>query len=111
MGHYAHFVSVGGKKRARTERASEARNNLVRRLTGVGRRGVRKIWHSRVQTPIYKEAYDDDETYEKRKPCRGVFPNRLRITSFCPLRSVQLLACYHSQFPPSRTKRSGLRRA
>src|ERR1700733_14463077 len=62
---------------------------------------MRKIWHSRVQAPIYEEAYYNGETYEKRDPCRGIIPNGLRITALCPLRSVQLLGCHHCEFPPS----------
>jgi hypothetical protein len=47
-----------------------------------------------VQAPIYEDTYDNGETYEKRKPCRGVIPNGLRIAAFCPLSSVQLLGCH-----------------
>ena len=74
-------------------------------LTGGGRRCVRHICgRSVTKVPICKDAYDNGETYEKRKPCRGVIPNGLRITAFCSFGSVQLLGC-HCQFPPSRTKR------
>src|SRR5277367_3294146 len=97
-------------KRARETRHEFTAFDDSSGLTGVGRRWVRKIWHSRVQAPIYEDAHADGETYEKRKPCPGVIPNGLRITAFCPLRSVQLLGCHHCEFPPSRTKRSGLRR-
>src|ERR1700678_133680 len=61
-------------------------------------------WLRMTKVPICKEAYDNGETYEKRKPCRGVIPNGLRIAAFCPFSSVQLLGC-HCEFPPSRTKR------
>jgi len=74
-------------------------------LTGVGRGWVRKIWHGRVKAPICEDAHTDGESYEKRKPCRGVIPNGLGIAAFCPLRSVQLLGC-HCEFPlPERNAR------
>jgi hypothetical protein len=51
-------------------------------------------WLSVTKVPICKDAYDHGETYEKRKPRRGVIPNGLRIAAFGPLSSVQLLGCH-----------------
>ena|ERR1700678_4503052 len=92
------ITSALGKKRARI--GSGLSNDPPRlRLRGDGlicggRHCVREIWHSRVQAPIYEDTYDNGETYEKRKPCRGVIPNGLRIAAFCPLSSVQFLGCH-----------------
>jgi hypothetical protein len=84
------------------KRASEVRKLTFcfRRLICGGRRCVGEIrWRRRVKQPICEDAHADDESNEKRKPCRGVIPNGLRIAAFCPLRSVQFLGCHHMNFP------------